>query len=580
MNRCLSKIQSAAVPVLIALLSLAVLYPLSARHCAWETHDLIFNMERYAAASQCIRDGHWTALWSRDINFGYGYPLLLFYPPLTVFFIAGLHLAGIGILSATKLLAVLSAAGAAILAYRLGRHLWKERAAAALVAACYALLPYHLLTLMTRGAMAEFAAHALLPGLLLAYLKLRRPTPVQIVRAAGFSALLMLTHNASWLLIIPIAAILPMVGWLPVPSTRGAHGPNPDRSLKNAGKTLLGVIGSTILGLGLSAAYWVPAFVEKSRVRISNLQQAEHLSYIHHFADWEKIIRNDWAYAGLGTVMTVVWILAVIGIFRCRIGPERRIIAALLILVPLITFLSMSPARPVWDMLEILQYVQFPWRLTVLSGLSAAAAAPAMLCLFRSRRWRNAVTGSVIAVLFITAFQHTLRPIFRFNDRVGLSRHHLRTSGTTTVVGDEYRPLTVKTHPEELYGPRETTWHLDTPGAVCVPDRDRSAEISAFIISDVPVTVHVHCLYFPGWRASLNRRPIPVAIDRETGLMILNLPPGDHYAALRFGTIPIRTAGRVIAVIAILFSLVVLIRNRHHASRHVTDRKHPGLLEV
>ncbi|HPQ42271.1 MAG TPA: hypothetical protein PLV45_18010, partial [bacterium] len=166
---------------------------------------------------------------------------------------------------------------------------------------------------------------------------------------------------------------------------------------------------------------------------------------------------------------------------------------------------------------------------------------------------------------------------FRFNDRVGLSRHHLRTSGTTTVVGDEYLPLTVHTHPETLYGPRDSTWHLDAKKAVCVPDRDDSAVISGFIISDTPVPVRVNCLFFPGWHATLDRRPVPLIPDPVTGLMRLDVPPGDHTVEIRFGSTPIRTAGAMISGAALLIGLALLIPKRHHGARSAESHTPEGL---
>jgi len=139
----------------LAALSLWSIRTIFAPQCIWVSHDLLFNMERYSAAFHCMADGQLAAQWSRDINFGYGYPLLLFYPPLTVYFVAGLHFTGLGIVTGTKFLAALSSVFAGIFAFQLGKEIWKQPITAAFTAACYVLFPYHLLTLMVRGAMAE-----------------------------------------------------------------------------------------------------------------------------------------------------------------------------------------------------------------------------------------------------------------------------------------------------------------------------------------------------------------------------------------------------------------------------------------
>lgn len=528
----------------IAILSLFVIRTALIPGCTWETHDLIFNMERFAAASNAMADGQWFPRWSRDINSGYGYPLLLFYPPLTVWFVAGLHLAGIGILTGTKLLVALCTVLAAVTAWQLGRHLWHDRLSAALTAACYILLPYHLLTVMVRGALAEYAAHALLPAVLLAYLKLPGAKPARsIASTAVLSALLMLTHNASWIIITPLCIGITFA----VESGK----------IRRLAATSI----ATLLGLAISAFYWLPAYVEKSFVAISNLGTCGHLDYHRHFSSLEKIFSERWGYDGIGIPLSILWICAVSAIIsrRLRSFPDRRTVILLLIAVPAVILLTLPPAAFIWDHIAIIQYIQFPWRLTAVAGLCAAAAAPAALCLFPGPYLKGvAATAAAVALLAVSPLQ-TDRPIQRFDDRPGLSLRHLRTSGTTTVVGDEYRPLTVKTPPETSFGPRQDALTPGDPCAVVIPFEDRSGRIGAYIVCDRPQTLRVNCLYFPGWTGTVDDTPADIYPDNSSGLIMIDLPDGDHRLDLTFVDTPIRTAGTIISILSFLILIAMVI---------------------
>lgn len=510
--------------------------------CAWETHDMMFNMERFSAAQHAFSQGHLSARWSRDINYGYGYPLLLFYPPLTVYVIGLLHAAGLGFLTATKTLVTLSMILAGILAWQLGFYLWKDRISATLTAVCYLLLPYHLLTIMTRGAIAEFTAQGLLPGLMLTYLRLQESSHRRLIPATLFCAAVILTHNASWLLVMPTVLI---TAWI---------------SGRFSRQMISRSILATILGLGLSAFYWMPAFIEKSLVNISKLQQAQHLSYLNHFSNLEKICSERWAYSGIGTVLSVVWLLASIGLVRCPDRKRRLTGAALLVQTPLIILCCTSWSRPLWDHMEILQFVQFPWRLTAMAGLTAAAAAPALLYLCPKPFLKYLTVGVIILGLMVTATLQTQRPIFKFDDAAGLCIRHLCTSGTTTVVADEYLPLTVTQHPEKTYGVRSDTWIPETSGTICVPDQDLTHRITGFIISDEPASVRINCLYFPGWRATVDGREIPVEVIEPTGLMRLLVPAGDHEVILIFGNTPVRTLAIVITLVCGIIMVLLWLK--------------------
>ncbi len=562
----------------LSILSLIVIRTALIPGCTWKTHDLMFNMERFAAASYAIGDGQFFPRWSRDLNFGYGYPLLLFYPPSTVMLVAGLNLAGIGILAGTKLLVAFSSILAAAFAYVLGRYVWRDRISAAFTAVCYILLPYHLLTIMVRGALAEYAAHALAPALLWAFLRLpAKPSNRAIALIAALSGLLMLTHNASYMLTVPLCLATTLI-----------NGPCRIRKL-------LAGCGALLLGLGISAFYWIPAFIEKSLVAISNLRHLTNLDYHNHFANLEKIFSEKWGYDGIGITLSVIWVIAVIITLKTfgakppgtripakysrtntsgintpgnntpgnntrgdRNSALHRLTGFFLICVPLVILLTTPVAAFIWDHIVLLQYVQFPWRLTAIAGLCAAAAAPAAINGFARPVPRCAAACVATAALLIASPLQTDRQIQRFDDRPGLSLRHLRTSGTTAVVGDEYLPLTVKTRPEVVSGPRQEMLTPEDPCAVWIPDEDRSHRISAFVVNDRSAVVQVNCLYFPGWIGTIDGKTAGIRPHEQTGLIEVDMPAGDHHLELAFVNTPIRTTGIVVSILSFLFLLAMV----------------------
>jgi len=73
--------------------------------------------------------------------------------------------------------------------------------------------------------------------------------------------------------------------------------------------------------------------------------------------------------------------------------------------------------------------------------------------------------------------------------------------------------------------------------------------------SDTPVPLRLHRIFFPGWRATVDGKTVPVGPEGQLGLVSVETPAGDHVVALRYAGTPLQ---RVAAAIS-LASLVVLI---------------------
>jgi hypothetical protein len=60
-------------------------------------------------------------------------------------------------------------------------------------------------------------------------------------------------------------------------------------------------------------------------------------------------------------------------------------------------------------------------------------------------------------------------------------------------------------------------------------------------------TLRVRQFDFPGWRATLNNRPAPIRPEPGSGLILVDIPPGQHTLTLHFGETPVRVMALVIS---------------------------------
>src|SRR5438477_7660217 len=183
--------------VLVVCLSAFAWMPLAAPGYFLNAHDAPHSLFFLQAFDEAIRDGAWWPAWGPNFAFGYGYPLWIFYAPLTYFAGELFHLLGANITTAMKLVDL-----CATLAATLSMYAWARshfgRPAAAFAAIVYTYAPYHLLDLYVRSAVAEYATFIFFPLLFWRWeALLTKPSGRNAVLAALVSAGLVLTHHGA-----------------------------------------------------------------------------------------------------------------------------------------------------------------------------------------------------------------------------------------------------------------------------------------------------------------------------------------------------------------------------------------------
>jgi hypothetical protein len=75
--------------------------------------------------------------------------------------------------------------------------------------------------------------------------------------------------------------------------------------------------------------------------------------------------------------------------------------------------------------------------------------------------------------------------------------------------------------------------------------------------SDKPFVLRLFTFDFPGWRATIDGREVPIELGRPEGFITVRVPPGNHEVEVRLHALA--TPGRALGVFISLFSLVVLL---------------------
>ncbi|WP_171230492.1 hypothetical protein [Ruegeria sp. HKCCA4008] len=243
----------------------------------------------------------------------------------------------------------------------------------ALVAAfVWALAPYHVgIDWMVRQAAGEFAAYVFVPlaahGVLVA-LRDRCPVWSLPVGLAGLG----LSHLPTLLLVVHVMAVI-VVAWILIHRTCFA-------------RSLVLLAGLGIVGVALSAFYWLPAIMLLGDVSPEGLYTKELIPESWYLIGADVLPDSMYKLALLICQLTAAAV-AGLAVLMTQSGTRRNLIIWALGPAILVIVLNSSFSRVLWEN-WIIAKVQFPYRLTVVSDLALALSVGTLSTAFASD-WRS-----------------------------------------------------------------------------------------------------------------------------------------------------------------------------------------------
>ncbi len=533
-------------------------------------HDFDFHIVSWLEVARAWHQGVVFPGWAQSPAWQAGEPRFVFYPPLTWMLGALLGSAfGAGVVGwtvAAWTFVFASLLGTGVATRKLAAE-WLPKEAAGLAGVLAMVSPYVLFTAFERSALAELAAGVWVP--LVLWQATRRCAQAKgTLRAQvlnGAAAGLGLAIAASWLTNAPagvmvcymLAGVSAVTAWT-------------ERSWWPILRALVAVAG----GLGLAAFYLVPAAWEQQWVSIRAAQEVglriEDSWLFARHAGTEMVFHDsvlrDASWVLVVTVLAIVLSVAVIvrtGVLRRE---DRREWLPLLVLVPAVFAMQFPFSTFVWKMLPKVDFLQFPWRLTML--LTPVLAVFAAMAL---QRWRGTARAVGIAVWMVAAMLASARVFHQAcdnEDTIGGQMEQWHGDGFPAT--DEYAPLGAENaelaaglpdaclvgDPHAVFGVDEADgvprWNRQAaPCLATAQAREWGVEEKTVVI-ETPRDAYLilRLRRFPAWQATINGRASAAAAQREDGLMVLPVRPGVNRIRLRWKTTREVQIGRWITLLA------------------------------
>ncbi|HDN80862.1 MAG TPA: hypothetical protein ENG33_10415 [Chloroflexi bacterium] len=575
--------------VLAFLFSLIMLGPLLYPGYFWNAHDARHSVFFLFELDRSIRDGVLYPRWSPDFAFGYGYPFFNIYGPLSSYVGEVFHLLGFDFVTSVKIVFGLSIVLSGLAMFLFVRRLMGSRAA--LVAAMvYVYAPYHIFDIYVRAALAESVSFVFIPLVLWGgYETVMHPRWNAIVGMAFAYAGLMFTSNLVTLLITPILAlyitVLVLVKLLDEMPLRGF---SREYVLMLMGEFLhLAIPPATglLLGLLLSAVFWLPAATEFKYVR-TDQWMGGYYDYQDHFVYFFQLFSPRWGFDisrpgpdddlgfQLGIVPYALGVLSLLAFSRLK-GHLKAQAVFFLALTVAVIFLALPTSLPLWEALRLVRFAQFPWRLLFIPVLSLSFLAP--LILEATGRDTPPLSAVLLAVLVVLGSYPYVRaepgePPEGGVSLAGLMRFQ-RTSNEMTGSTAWVREIPTWSPFADLHiAGIEVVTRIDYGS---IPDDTSAVTLEWHTASELigyktdrdDLTITFNLFYYPGWTAYLLEKEddtyrvvgkLPLKPeDGPLGRVTVKVPRGLHYVLLRFEDTPIRKAGTALTWLGLMLVVVV-----------------------
>ena len=592
--------------ILLIFFSLFAIGPLLAPGYFWGAHDGRHSVYFLFEFDRAIQDGILYPRWMPDFTFGYGYPFFNIYAPGAFYVGEALHLFGFDFVTATKIVFALALVLSGPAMFGFVKRLTGSSQAAFLSGLAYVYIPYHIADIYVRAALAESVALIFLPLTFWGFYEtVVNPSRMTMVATALVYGAMMFSHNGIALLFTPVLGIWVLFLMLSEMRTRTTHhasGITPSTALRARFHVLrfirLGLpsLAALLLGLGIVAIFFIPAMLEYPFVRVDQWT-ANYYDYSNHFVYFFQLFDPNWGFGisvpgpydamsfQFGVAPTLLAIFSIVVLARNPNGTRRfwLFFFAMTIVVALLMF---GFSLPLWEVLRLVTFAQFPWRLLTLPLVSLAVLAGAIALMHdagESARGLSLPTLLLGLLILLGSFpyltaQTILEPkegpvgilgLFRFQQSAG------EMTGSTAWVKEipDWSPMADVYFAGKKLKSKIDYTHID-PDKVWIgvlPDfagfHSNGEQIVYHAQEDTTITFNT--FYYPGWRAYLvqpkkteiiRELKVDVAPDDDLGRVRVHIPQGqEQWLLLRFDDTFPRVIGNWVSAVSILLALGLVI---------------------
>lgn len=541
-------------PILIVLvLALAVSWPIFTP--GYFSHHDDLQVMRVFEMRKCLEDFQIPCRWVPDMGYGNGYPLFNYYSVFPYYIGAFLSFI-FGFIISAKILFLITILLGALAMFFLAKEL-VGLYPAILTSVLYTFVPYRALDTYVRGAVAENFAISIIPLVFYFALKIIRQNSRKFFIGLALSLTIFLTsHNIMTLLFIPV-----LIGFVLY------------NLIVEKFRNWNWLFGAIMLGFGLSAFFIFPSYSEKNLVQIDNLIRLD-LNFRAHFVTLKQLFFDpSWGYgaSAIGEADTIsfqigwpYWWIAFISfsvflvIFVIKRKLNNFLIPFFFIVFLFSVFMTHVRSAFIWEKIEVLKFVQFPWRFLAVSAFSSSLLGGYLVYIAKDVYRKSLVIILIILTVVLNFSFFKPKEFYPdLNDQKKLSG----------ILWEEQQKAAILDYlPQTAVQPREAA--LNTPivrsgNATVEPLKNKSNRWEFKTKVKDSATIEVPVFDFPIWKVKVNGKDTSFSNKNYPGRISINFEKGgDYLVEGKLTDTPIRLISNTVTLLSLIVLLVIIFYGR------------------
>lgn len=513
-----------------------------------DAEELEFHLARASAYQQALEQAQLPPRWASGFNYELGYPIFNFHYPLPNWIMVTLATVSNDVIWQFQVmhLLIFTLGGLGATLYFLTKSI--KLAPATLLGLIYIASPYWLYDVYVRSNPGELLVLMLLPWV---FLTIQRLSQAKTQTALNINqllfsfalALLLLAHNITG--ILGFGLVLAYIG------------------LKYR-KHLKRYIQPMVIALLLVAWFWIPALAEKHWTNLDADLANRDLS--RSTRSWQALLnippqtnyqfnpQAESVTVQLGYALILAALVLIVLILRQKQPVSRTELFWLMTFLGLAWLMS-DWSRLFWSNITLVNFIQFPFRLAVLTTFVGTIMAGYLIR--RSSYWIYLLVGAAGFNLLFVYQPKTYLPI---------NQTFLESYPLTTTAAHELDPPWY--HLSQALAMDMSESVVASGSANVEITKETGYELEFLVSATESATIIVRRLYFPGWQALADDQMIDLHRYKydQAGLINFPIEAGDHLIQVRFTQqTPARILGNGLSSFGLgvlLVSLVKIVTNR------------------
>lgn len=500
------------------------------------THDGEYHIIRFYEFYKTLSSGVIYPRWADDLNNGYGAPLFNFVYPLPNYIAALFHSFGISFIDSFKYNFVAATVFAAIGFYFFAKY-FAGIFGGIVGAIIYIFNPYRFVDTYVRGSVGEVWSLAVLPLLLWSFAILIKEQKYRyIVLCTFFTGLLIFSHNILTVLFFPF--FFSYIVFLICQT-------------KNKIKSIIACLTSLVLGIGITAIFWIPALLEKEYVR-----GLEIFDYKTFFPDLISLLFPSWgtgfasgAADSMSTQIGVVNLLVVIIslFYLIKHVKNRDYLMPFSFIWFILTVLLMLPySSSIWSYIPLFHFVQFPWRyLSLIIVLCSILAAQVVAI----TKYKKILAIILVGLAVMTTINYTNPAYYHLRDDNYYIKRENFIHGTNSP-GNAFNTIWIDKPLPTYNNKAQLSSGTGLISQIIVLPEHYQFNVTAL----TPVSIRLNTAYFPGWKAYSSEKNIEIK-RTSFGQMEIVLPKGNHFIRVMFVDTIVRRTSKLISLLSLVMAV-------------------------